>query len=167
MRVIFLWITCLGLVACQHDTWTLNTAARSQPAASDRVIPTCMTFLAGIEAMSPKELKAENDRWAKVSSEKKADDDIRGALVAGMYQAKSRNYPKAVELLSPLGNKKSLDEGCRTSIRLYSDALTDLAQSDRDLVLERKQKGELERKLKALSDIEKDISQRDSKGHGL
>jgi hypothetical protein len=126
-----------------------------------------MSFLAGIDAMSPKELKAENDRWLKVSGDKKADDDIRGALVAGMYQAKTKNYPKAVELLSPLGNKKSLDEGCRTSIRLYSDALNDLVQSDRDLVAERKQKGELERKLKALSDIERDISQRDTKGHGL
>jgi hypothetical protein len=167
MRVTFLLMVCLGLVACQHDTWSLNTNPKSVPQSSERLIPTCLTFLADLDSMSPKELKAENDRWLKLSADKKADDDIRTSLVAGIYQAKSKNYQRAVELLSPLSNRKNLDEGCRMSIRLYSDVLVDMIQLDRDLVAEKKQKGELERKLKALSDIEKDISQRDTKSHGL
>ncbi len=167
MRVTFFLMSCFAVLACQHDPWALNTTPKSLPATSERLIPTCLTFLADLDAMTPRELKAENERWLKLSADKKGDDDVRTALVAGLYQAKTKNYAKAVELLSPIGNKKNLDEGCRLSIRLYSDALSDLVQADRDLLAEKKQKGELERKLKALSEIEKDISQRDSKTHGL
>ena len=167
MRVTFLLMFCLGLVACQHDPWALNTTPKSLPPTPERLIPTCLTFLADLDAMTAKELKTENDRWAKLSTEKKGDDDVRSALVAGLYQAKTKNYARAAELLSPIGNRKNFDEGCRLAVRLYSDALTDLVQVDRELASEKKQKGELERKLKALSDIEKDISQRDTKGHGL
>lgn len=167
MRVRCLLVFCLAIVACQHDPWALNTTPRSLAPANERLLPTCLTFLGDLDAMSPKELKAENDRWQKLSSDKRGDDDIRSSLVAGIYQAKTKNYTRAVELLSPLANRKSLDEGCRMSIRLYSDVLSDMVQLDRDLALEKKQKGELERKLKALSDIEKDISQRDTKGRGL
>ena len=167
MRVTFILIFCLAIMACQHDPWALNTTPQSLAPTPERFIPTCLTFLADLDVMTAKELKAENDRWLKLSAEKKGDDDVRTALVAGLYQAKSKNYAKAVELLSPIGNRKNIDEGCRLSIHLYSDVLADLVQVDRDLAVEKKQKGELERKLRALSDIEKDISQRDSKGHGL
>ncbi|MBC7532486.1 MAG: hypothetical protein H7318_13005 [Oligoflexus sp.] len=167
MRVIFILTFCLGVVACQHDPWALNATPKSLAPTPERLIPTCLTFLADLNAMTAKELKAENDRRLKLSAEKKGDDDVRAALVAGLYQAKSKNYAKAVELLSLIGYRKNIDEGCRLSIHLYSDVLADLVQLDRDLAMEKKQKGELERKLKALSDIEKDISQRDSKGRNL
>ena len=167
MRVSIFLIVSLTLMACQNKPWALQNPTLVQPTPLERIDSTCVTFLGDLDAMSLKELKAENDRWQKALNDKRPEDDIRASLVAGIYQAKIKNYERAIEFLSPLSNKKNLDEGCRVSIRLYSDLLSDTLTMEKDLLAEKKQKGELERKLKALSEIEKDISRRDSKSHGL
>ncbi|RZA25293.1 MAG: hypothetical protein EOP10_07285 [Proteobacteria bacterium] len=167
MKSRFLILLTLGLMACRHDPWVLSSAPKDQLETPSYQYPSCTGFLAELDAMSTKELRIENDKVQKSLLDKKSDDYPRASLVAGVYQAKNKNYARAIELLSPLANRKTLDEPCRLSVRLYADLLSDLSQLENDLLAERKQKVELERKLKALSDIEKEISQRDSKGRGL
>ncbi|MBC7661844.1 MAG: hypothetical protein H7249_19300 [Chitinophagaceae bacterium] len=167
MRVSFLWIVCFVLTACQHAPGMVHSPAHQPAPTIERVQSTCMSFLGDLDAMTPKELKLENERWQKVPGERKPEDDVKASLVAGFYQAKIRNYERSVDILSPLTNKKNIDDGCKVSISMYIDLLTETAAMERDLVAEKKQKIELERKLKALSEIEKDISRRDTKSKGL
>jgi len=167
MRVSLLCLLGLLFTACQHTQRTPSVPQRFGPVSHASSLSPCMTFLEALNSMNGKELKAENERWQKNSNDKKTDDDIRASIAAGIYQARNKNYGRAYEILSPLSNRKSLDEGCRVSLRLYSEALGDTLQLDRDLLAEKKLKDELDRKIKGLSEIEKDISKRDGKAHGL
>lgn len=167
MNTRFLLVMAFGLAACRHDPWVLNSAPKNPVETTGYREPSCTTFLAELDEMSTKELKAENDKIQKSLTDKKSEDYPRASLIAGVYQAKIKNYSRAVELLSPLGNRKLLDESCRLSVRLYSDLLSDLARLEKDLAEETKEKQELERKLKALSEIEKEISKRANKTKGL
>lgn len=162
-----LLILSFGVMGCRHDPWTIESRTTERMGSVEYRVPTCSSFLAQLSEMPVKELKIENDKVQKALSDKKSDDYPRASLIAGVYQAKTGNYSKAIELLSPLGNRKTLEEPCRLSVRLYSDLLSDLSQMEKELASEKKQKGELERKLKALSDIEKEISQRETKAQGL
>ncbi len=166
MSLRLLCIITLVLTACRHDSWTLENPAKDRVEPVEFRVPTCSSFLGELDAMSAKELKVEYDKVQKLLLDKKSEEYLRASLIAGVYQAKNKNYGKAVEFLSPLSNRKSLDDPCRLSVRIYSDLLEDLSQMEKDLNSEKKQKAELERKLKALSDIEKEISQRDTKIHG-
>lgn len=167
MNLRLVVLIALGLSGCRHDPWALKSPVSGPAEAVDYSESTCTGFLAELDAMSTKELKAENEKIAKTLADKKSDDYPRASLIAGVYQAKLKNYVRAVELLSPLSNRKTLDESCRLSVRLYSGLLSDLDKLENDLAVETKEKLELERKLKALSDIEKEISKRGNKTKGM
>lgn len=167
MNPRFLLIVAFGLMACRHDPMVQVSAPRSQAEASGSRAADCHSLLAELDSLPGKELKNENERVQKILVDKKSEDFLRASMIAGVYQAKNKNYTRAIELLSPISNKKSLDEPCRASVRLYIELLSDLAQMEKDLLSERQKKTELERKLKALSEIEKEISQRDNKAIGL
>lgn len=167
MNPRFLLVMALGLMACRHDPWVLKSQPKSELETVEYQEPSCSSFLAELDAMSLRELKVENEKIQKTLADKKSEDFPRASLIAGAYQAKLKNYTRAVEFLSPLSNRKSLDDPCRFSVRLYSGLLSDLSKLEADLAEETKQKVELERKLKALSDIEKEISKRDNKTKGL
>lgn len=167
MNARLLFLLSLALVSCRHDPWVLSSAPRGPIETTSYRVPSCSSFLAELDAMSLKELKAENDKIQKQLSDKKSEDYPRASLIAGIYQAKNKNYGRAIELLSPLSNRKTLDEPCRLSVKVYGDLLADLSKMEKELAEEKKLKAELERKLKALSDIEKEISRRDIKAKGL
>ncbi len=167
MRITFITMLSMITIACHHDPSVQPALLLAEPLSKGPMLSSCLTYLAEISAKSLKELKIDNDRLQKNPSDKGGPEEYKGPLAAGIYQAKNHNYARAFEILSPLSNKKFIDEGCRMSIRLYSDVLNDLVQLDHDLLAERRQKQELERKIKGLSEIEKDISQRDMRAHGL
>jgi hypothetical protein len=157
----------LCLVACHHDPYIAKNA--TVPRLDKTQIPsfTCSDFLTELEGLGIKELKVEGDKIQKSPLDKTSDEYVRASLAAAVYHAKSKNYTRALELLSPLSNRKVGDDTCRSSLKLYIGLLSDLSQFEKDLQAEKKQKLDLERKLKALSDIEKEISQRDSRDQGF
>ncbi len=165
MRIALTIAASLSLMACRHDSWEMAT--QPKPAAPMTLLhsQTCSVFLDEVDNLSLRELKAENDRWQRQPSDR--SDDVRPVIVAGIYHMRNRNYQRAFDLLSPLSNRKNLDEGCRSSVHLVSNLLSDILNMEKDLAFEKRQKGELEHKLKALSDIEKDLSTRETKPRGL
>ena len=167
MSARLLLLLSLALVSCRHDPWVLSSAPQGPLEPTSYGVPSCSSFLAELDAMSLKELKTENDKIQKHLADKKSEDYPRASLIAGIYQVKNKNYPRAIELLSPLANRKALDETCRLSVKIYGDLLADLSKIEKDLAEEKKLKAGLERKLKALSDIEKEMSRRDIKTNGL
>ena len=167
MRLSLLSLLSLALLSCRHEPWVLSSAPRGPIEPRTHPVTSCSTFLAELDAMSLRELKAESDKVQKQLVDRKSEDNPRSSLIVGIYQARIKNYSRAIEFLSPLSNKKSFDESCRLSVKVVVDLLSDLSKLEKELVDETKQKLELERKLKALSDIEKEMSRREGRTKGF
>ncbi len=93
------------------------------------------------------------------------DEDLRYGLALALHQYRKKNYSKAAEVLSQLANKKSWSPDIRASLRIAAQQLIDMTKLEKELQGERKQRQQLERKLKALSEIEREISERDKKSN--
>jgi hypothetical protein len=111
--------------------------------------------------MNARELKVEADRLRKTPNEVRSwDDELRWGLTQAVQHTKNHNFQKAYEQIQPFATKTYLPPELRSWLKLYSQQLYQASQVERELSEERRQRGELEKKLKALSELELEISQR-------
>jgi hypothetical protein len=148
---------CFWLASCVHKG---QESSRSLPQPIFRSdVSIWVDYVNNLEALSSKELKNECDRLKRIK-DRGWDDELRLALASNVQALKVRDYQKAVDTISSAGNKVQGNSDLKAWLRLYGQQLNSMAQLDKELVEEKRQRTELEKKLKALSDIERDISER-------
>jgi gas vesicle protein len=115
-----------------------------------------------LEALGPKELKSEGDRLRRIK-DPTWDDELRLALANSLQSLKMHQYQKASEIIGQAASRIQGHSDLKAWLRLYGQQMNSLALLDKELNEERRLRSELEKKLKALSDIERDISERSKK----
>jgi hypothetical protein len=116
-------------------------------------------YVNNLDALAAKDLKTECDRLRRMN-DRDWDDELRFALANSLQSQKAHNYQKAYDTLSAATGKIQGNSDLRSWLRLYGQQIASLAQIDKELVEEKRQRTELEKKVKALTDIERDISER-------
>ena len=119
-------------------------------------------YVNNLEALSPKELKNEFDRLKRIK-DPSWDDELRLALANNVQSLKAHNYQKSSEILAAATGRIQGNSDLKAWLRLYTQQVGSMVQLDKELTEEKRQRTELEKKLKALSDIERDISERSKK----
>ncbi len=157
---------CFWLISCLHP---------SQPGEGSRPVLTQPIFRSDVavwvdytntlDGMAPKDLKSEYERLRRIA-DRAWDDELRLSLTSCVQSQKLKNYQKASEIIAQAAGKIQGNTDLRSWLRFYSQQVSVLAQMDRELTEEKRLRSELEKKLKALSDIERDISER-SKSPGM
>ncbi len=160
MRQVLIWIFITSILACAHQPASLmeaKTVASNQLARSE--LSNWTDFLSSLESMSAKELKSECEKWRK-DTVRSWDEELRYALVTAFQQQKVHNYQKAAEVLNAAWPRVQGSAELKNFFRIYIQQNNALAALERDLLEERRLRGELDKKLKALSDIEREMSER-------
>lgn len=151
---------CFWLASCAHKG---AEGGRSLPQPIFRSdVSIWVDYVNNLEALSSKELKSEYDRLRRIK-DPGWDDELRLALANNVQSLKSHNYQKASEIMSQAANRIQGNTDLKAWLRLYGQQITALVHLDKELAEEKRQRMELEKKLKALSDIERDISERSKK----
>lgn len=123
-----------------------------------------LEYMSDLEGMGPETRDVEAGPLQNSFRDWCSDEDLRYSLALSFHYYHNRNYQKSAEILSQLANKKQLNSNVRNWIRISLEQLNDIAQLEKEIAAEKKQRQELERKLRALSEIEREISERDMKG---
>ncbi len=162
MKIGFLLVIML-LWSCAHEKSAQRSDAKgsgssfwSQDRDSLRV---WLAYTSEIEQMSQKDLKQEIERLRKLPND--SDAEVRMAIAQASFHADSHAYQKAAECLQAASTRTSVDAETRLWLKHSTKQMTQLAQLDKELAEEKKQRLELEKKMKALSDIELEMRQRD------
>lgn len=161
---IFILASWVMTVGCLHNESNKEVPSYSS-VHDDRV-----TFRPWLEYMSDLEGMGSETRGSELGPLQKSfrewcsDEDLRYALTLSFHYYHNRNYSKAAEILSQLANKKNLNSNLRNWLRVSIAQLNDISDLEKEIAAEKKQRVELERKLRALSEIEREISERDMKG---
>lgn len=115
-----------------------------------------------LSQMNGRDLKIESDQLRR-SLERRGDweDELRLGLVQTAQMLYARSFQKALETFEPLLRNTSYSPELRLWLAQYHGQLQLSAQLEKELGEERRQRGELEAKLKALSKIELEMSQRE------
>lgn len=165
----------LGGLGCQHE-------AREPPVGMTGVVEPAPALPSGIDRprgdtdklqgwlyyssvlakMNAKDLKIESEQLRRsLDREPSWEDELRLNLVQTAQQLHSRAYQKALETFTPLLQNSRYSPELRLWLMQYHEQLQLSAQLEKELSEEKKQRGELEAKLKALSKIELEMSQRE------
>jgi|GEM_PF-2953399 hypothetical protein len=121
-------------------------------------------YMAELEGMNPRELKSEADRARKVAAEGRGwEEELRWTLAQIVQSNKAKNYQKAAELAQQVPQRPQFSPEFKAWLKLYQQQLFTVAALDKELTEEKRVRTDLEKKLKGLSDIEMDISQREKK----
>ncbi|HYX38761.1 MAG TPA: hypothetical protein VE954_37120 [Oligoflexus sp.] len=155
-HLIFLaGLVCLA--SCVHKGAEGSRALPQPIFRSDMSI--WVDYVNNLEALGTKELKSEYDRLRRIN-DRGWDDELRFSLANSVQSLKAHNYQKAAEIIGHASGKVQGNSDLKAWLRLYGQQMNTLAQLDKELTEEKRQRTELEKKLKALSDIERDISER-------
>lgn len=155
-RLSFL-ICSFWLISCVHKNGDGPRLLPQPLFRSD--VSVWVDYLINLDALPPKELKGELDRLRRLN-ERSWDDELRFALANSLQLQKSHSYQKASDTLVQAAGKIQGNSDLRAWLKLYGQQVTTLALLDKELIEEKRQRNELEKKLKALSDIERDLSER-------
>ena len=159
---LILIIGCFWLISCLHRTAS-SDRQRPLPAPIFRSdVAIWIDYINNLEAMPPKDLKNEYDRLRRIS-DRSWDEELRLSLANSLQLQKIHNYQKASELVGQATSKIQGNSDLRSWLKLYGQQVNTIAQLDKELTEEKRLRSELEKKLKALSDIERDISERSKK----
>jgi hypothetical protein len=159
-RTLLFLVAYFCLTSCVHKG---NDGPRPLPQPIFRSdVSIWVDYVNNLEALSPKELKNEFDRL-KRTKDPSWDDELRLALVNSLQSLTAHNYQKASEILAAATGRIRGNGDLKAWLRLYGQQVGAMVQLDKELAEEKRQRTELERKLKALSDIERDISERSKK----
>lgn len=161
MKTTLIFLTgCFWLISCAHRN---SEGARPLPQPIFRSdVSIWVDYVNNLEALNPKELKNEFDRLKRIK-DRGWDDELRLALANNVQSLKSHDYQKASEIISAATSKVQGNSDLKAWLRLYGQQIQEMVQLDKELAEEKRQRTELEKKLKALSDIERDISERSKK----
>lgn len=157
-RYTFYWLVYLAALACSHPSAPRSEQPPATPVLRSALI-LWVDYLAALEAMSSKDLKNEGDRWRRIS-ERDWDEDLRLGLVAAVQHTKNHNFQKAAEIIGQLNTKAQAGFEVKAWLKLYAMQLNTAAGLERELGEEKRQRLEQEKKLRALSDIEIEMSER-------
>lgn len=159
-RTLLFLAGCFWLMSCVHKG---NDGPRPLPQPIFRSdVSIWVDYVNNLEALSPKELKNEFDRLKRIK-DPSWDDELRLSLANNVQSLKAHNYQKAMEILAAATGRIQGNSDLKAWLRLYGQQVGTLVQLDKELAEEKRQRTELEKKLKALSDIERDISERSKK----
>ncbi len=159
-RKLILLAGCFWLMSCVHKG---AEGSRSLPQPIFRSdVSIWVDYVNNLEALGAKELKHEYDRLRRIK-DPGWDDELRLALTNSVQSLKTHNYQKAAEVISQAAGKVQGNSDLKAWLRLHGQQINAMAELDKDLAEEKRQRTELEKKLKALSDIERDISERSKK----
>jgi hypothetical protein len=159
-RTLLFLAGCFWLMSCVHKG---NDGPRPLPQPIFRSdVSIWVDYVNNLEALSPKELKNEFDRLKRIK-DPSWDDELRLSLANNVQSLKAHNYQKASEILAAATGRIQGNSDLKAWLRLYGQQVGALVQLDKELAEEKRQRTELEKKLKALSDIERDISERSKK----
>lgn len=146
------------LFGCVHPkTAAIEPVVDSSPVRSD-LLP-WIDYVAALESMSSRDLKSETERWRHLS-ERNGLDDIRLGLVNAVQLSRMHGYQKAAETITQLSFKVQNNPDLKNWLKLYAQQLSCAAGLEKEWAEEKRQRMELEKKLKALSEIEKDMNER-------
>lgn len=161
MKKTFLFLAgCFWLMSCVHKG---NDGPRALPQPIFRSdVSIWVDYVNNLEALNAKELKNEYDRLKRIK-DRGWDDELRLALANNVQSLKSHDYQKAAEIIAAATGKIQGNSDLKAWLRLYGQQIQSMVQLDKELAEEKRQRTELEKKLKALSDIERDISERSKK----
>jgi len=158
-KLIFL-AGCFWLVSCVHKAAEGSRPLPQPIFRSD--VSIWVDYVNNLEALGPKELKNECDRLRRIK-DPGWDDELRLALANSVQSLKTQNYQKASEIIGQAASRVQGNSDLKAWLRLHGQQMNSLALLDKELTEEKRQRTELEKKLKALSDIERDISERSNK----
>ncbi len=158
MKTTLIFLTgCVWLISCVHK---VSEGPRPLPQPIFRSdVSIWVDYVNNLEALNPKDLKNEFDRLKRIK-DRSWDDELRLALANNVQSLKSHDYQKASEIIGAATNKVQGNSDLKAWLRLYGQQIQEMVQLDKELAEEKRQRTELEKKLKALSDIERDISER-------
>ena len=157
-RCLFYGQLVLLAVGCSH-TRSPNPEPFPESAVIRSDLILWLDYLSALEGMSSRDLKGESDRWRRIS-ERDWDGDLRFGLVTAVQYAKNHSFQKAAETIGQLNAKAQGSAELRTWLKFYALQLNTAAGLEKELGEEKRQRLEQEKKLRALSDIEKDMSER-------
>ncbi len=150
-----------GILGCKHVVPSTPSEPKVVWQGSEVHLRNWLDYTESLEAMNPRELKVEADRLRKTPNEVRSwDDELRWGLTQAVQHTKNHNFQKAYEQVQPFAGKNYLPPELRSWLKIYSQQLFQSAQMEKELSDERRQRGELEKKLKALSELELEMSQR-------
>ncbi len=151
----------LAVSACSHGLLPLHSEEKQVWQGSEVHLRNWLDYTETLESMNARELKLEADRLRKTSNEVRSwDDELRWSLTQAVQHARAHSYLRAYEQIQPFAAKNYLPPELRSWLKLYSQQLFGAAQLERELGDERRLRGDLEKKLKALSELELELSQK-------
>jgi hypothetical protein len=109
--------------------------------------------------MSSRDLKQEVERQRKAQGD--SDGELRFCLAQATLLAEGHSFQKAAESLQAASLRHSMEAETRLWLKQQSRNLQQLATLEKDLLEKKRIRTELEKKMKALSDIEIEMRQRD------
>lgn len=162
-KQLLLSMVSLGMVTCAHERSGTRHQVR-QVWPSDRAsLAKLVSYQAELEEMSSKDLRQEVERLRKAANEARSEEvDTRLSLAQAALHREAKAYQKAAESLQSQVSRAGLDADLKNWLKQYSQNLNLMAQLDKELTEEKKQRQEAEKKMKALSDIELEMRQREN-----
>ncbi len=114
-----------------------------------------------VSKMNARDLKIEFEQQRRSFEQSQAwEDELRLGLVQTAQQLNGRSFQKALETFEPLLQNAHYSPNLRLWLSQYKEQLQMSAQLEKELYQQKKERSELEAKLKALSNIELEMSQR-------
>lgn len=159
-RLFAMSIISMGLVSCLHE----KTGGRQEPRTlwGQDPIKTWIVYQAELEQMSSRDLRQEVERLRRLSPEAKTDDaELKLALAQAAQHVSGGAYQKALESIQTQITRGEADGATKLWLKQYSQQLAVTAQLERELSEEKKHRQEIEKKMKALSDIELEMRERE------